>query len=217
MDIIPLAVAPKNTDITPRAMRREGVVPCVVYGNEVANTAFSVEHNELYRVYAKAGESTLVELDIEGKKIPVLFHQLQFDPVSDKITHVDFYAVNMKKEVDASIPVHFEGDAPAVDEKGGILVTSHDHVTVTCLPTNLPHSLQVDISSMVEFGDQVTVADIKVPSGVTIMDDTETVLASVQEPRKEEVEEAPAEGEGAEKAAAEGGSEGEEKKEEASE
>src|SRR5690606_14098228 len=127
--------------------------------------------------YAKAGESTLVELEVEGKKVPALFHQLQFDPVSDLITHVDFYAVNLKKEVDASIPVHFEGEAPAVEEKGGILVTSHDHVTVTCLPTHLPHSLDVDISSLVEFGDQVTVADIKVPEGVTIQDDAETVLA----------------------------------------
>lgn len=186
MDIIPLSVAARESTQDIGALRRSGKVPCVVYGNAVKNTTLTAEHNEIYKVYSKAGESTLVELTVDGKQVPVLFHELQFDPVSNRITHVDFYAVNMKKEVEADIPLHFVGKSPAVVDLGAIMVTGHDKVTVKCLPSDLPHALEVDISSMAQFGDHVTVANINVPKGVTVMDDPAVVVASVQEPRKEE-------------------------------
>jgi large subunit ribosomal protein L25 len=190
-----------------------------LYGNDVENTQLQCDHKELLKTYAQAGESTLVELDIAGKKVPVLIHAIDFAPVSDRITHVDFYAVNMKKEVEAHVPMHFDGESPAVKELGGVLVHSLDHIWVRCLPANLPHELHADISSLKEFGDQLTIADIKVPAGVTINEESDQVIASVQEPRRIE-EETPAEpAEGAEGAAAgataEGGAAegGDEKKE----
>lgn len=191
MDIISLTVAPRTAEHDTRVLRRESKVPCNVYGNDMKATSLSADHNEIYKVYSQAGESTLVELTIDGKKVPVLFHELQFDPVSDRITHVDFYAVNMKKEIDANIPVHIVGKSPAIADLGGILVMGHDHVKVMCLPANLPHALEVDISSIVEFDQHVSVKDIKVPTGVRIVDDADVVICSVQEPRKEEVQEAP--------------------------
>lgn len=193
---------------SPRVLRREGIVPAVVYGN-IANTTIQCEERALKKAYVTAGESTLVELDIDSKKIPVLFHTLEFDPVSDRMTHVDFYAVDLKKEVEAEVPLRLEGEAPAAKDLGAIIVTPTDHVTVRALPMDLPPSITVNLSSLAAFHSTITVKDLQVPKGVTIMDPPETVLVVAQEPRAEEVAEVkPAEGEvpaaGAEGAAAEG-------------
>ena len=187
----------------------------MLYGNDTENVALICSHKEILKAYATAGKRTLVDLDAAGKKVPVLFHALDFDPVTDNIIHADFYAVDMKKEIEAEVPIKFEGEAPAVKELGGIFFVPQDQVKVKCLPTNLPHELIANIETLVEFGDALHVSIIQVPEGVVILDDPEAVIATVQEPRKEEVVEvAPAEGEeGAEGAVAEGeaaeGTEGE--------
>lgn len=209
MSTIPLkAEARKDNDVA-KNIRAEDRVPCVLYGNEQENTNITCDYSELYRVYSKAGESVIVDLDIDGKKVPALFNEVQFTPVTDRILHVDFYAVNMKKEIEANVPVEFTGESEAVKGLGAVFVTVSDTLTVKCLPTDLPQHLEVSIEGLNEFGDSVLVSDITVPSGVVIVEEPDTMLATVQEPRKEEEPE-PTEGEegaaGAEGAeAAEGG------------
>lgn len=204
MDMVPLTVSARPAGHKPKALRRSGQVPCILYGNGVPNQQLLCKYSDLYRAYQKAGESTLVDLNFGDRTVPVLFHEIKQDPVSDSIIHADFYAVDMKKEIQATVPVHFDGEAPAVKELGAILVATHDHVEVKCLPANLPHSLHAPLAGLVEFHDSITVADIVVPDGVKILDDVGIVIATVQEPRREVVEEvvAPAEGELAEGAAA---------------
>lgn len=174
-----------RTDGTAKTVREDGKVPCVLYGNDVEHTQLACDYSELYRAYAKAGENILVELDIGGKKVPVLFHELQFAPVSDEITHVDFFAVDMKREIEANVPLHFMGESLAVKELGGVMVSVMDHVTVKCLPTALPSYLEVRIDKLDTFTDSVVVSDIVVPSGVVITDDPDAMIATVQEPRKD--------------------------------
>ena len=208
MKMIALKAEAKAGDATAKNLRRESRVPCVLYGNDVENTQLTCDYSEIYRAYAQAGESVLVELDAAGKNVPVLFHAVQFEPVSDKIVHVDFYAVDMKKEIEARVPLHFTGESEAVKSLGGVLVTVMDHVTVKCLPGDLPQDLEVSIEGLKEFSDELNVADLTVPSGVTIVDSPDARIATVQEPRREETTvEAVAEGEeaaeGAEGAAAE--------------
>lgn len=203
--MIPLAAEARSKEATAKLLRKESRVPVVLYGNDVENTQLTCDYSELYRTYAKAGESVIVELDAAGKKVPVLFHELQFEPVSDKIVHVDFFAVDMKKEIEARVPLHFVGESEAVKSLGGVLVTVMDHVTVRCLPADLPQSLDIDITSLETFADALSVSDIKVPDAVTITDSEDARVATVQEPRREEVvEETPAEGEEGEEDAAEG-------------
>jgi len=202
MDMVSLTAAARPADQVAKLLRKAGKVPCILYGNDVDNSLLQCEYNEIYKAYASAGKSTLVDLDTGPKKVPVLFQDLAFDPVSNQIIHVDFFAVDMKKEIEAKIPISFEGEAPAKD-LGGILLTPHDQVTVKCLPTALPHSLSVSVESLIEFGSALTVADVSIPDGVTVLDDPDVVIATIQEPREEEViEEAPVEGE--EEAAVEG-------------
>lgn len=194
MDMVQLSTATRDTTMTSRKARKAGNVPCVVYGNKTENVSFQCEIVALTKAYTKAGESTLVELEVAGKKLPVLFHEVAFDPMTDNISHVDFYAVDMNKEVETDVAIVFEGESLAVKE-GAILVTTLDSITVRCLPKNLPHNLPVDLSKLAEMGSQLTVADITVPTGVTLLVEADAVIAVAQEPRAEEVAEVvPADG-----------------------
>lgn len=203
MEKIILKALARTKEQSVKDMRQSAIVPGIVYGNVDTNVMIAMNEIELKKTYIKAGESTLVEIETDGKKIPVLFHAVDFDPVSDRMIHVDFYAVNMKEEVEADVHIRFEGESPAVKDMSAILVTALHEVTVKALPANLPHDLAVDLGKLVEFDSTITVADIKVPDGVTIINDLDEVIAIAQQPREEKVEE-PVVAEGAEGAAAEG-------------
>lgn len=210
MKMIPLTAQARGQGAVAKVLRQEKKVPCVLYGNNIENTQLTCDYSELFRVYAQAGESVLVELDADGKKVPVLFHAVQFAPVSDEITHVDFYAVDMKKEIEARVPVTFVGTSEAVKSLGGVLVTVLDHLTVKCLPADLPQHLDADISMLEDFTVSLLVKDIAVPEKVTVVESPDAMVATVQEPRREK-EETPAEGEG-EAGDAEASADGAEKK-----
>ncbi|OGJ57829.1 hypothetical protein A2881_04430 [Candidatus Peribacteria bacterium RIFCSPHIGHO2_01_FULL_55_13] len=197
MDMVSLQTEARDAAIKPAVMRRNGKVPCVVYGSGTAHQTLTCDRNELNRVYTKAGESTLVELSVGGKKVPVLIHELDLDPLSGHIAHVDFYAVDMSKEIEAKVPVRFTGESFAVKDLGAIFVIAQEHVTVKCLPKDLPHELTADISGLKEFHDVITVGSLVLPTGVAIKDAPDTVVAVVQEPRAEEVVEVAAPVEGA--------------------
>lgn len=213
MKMISLTSQARAKDKTAKDIRRDGFVPCVLYGNDTEHTQFSCEYSELYRVYAKAGESVLVDIDIDGKSVPSLFHSIDFAPVSDKIIHVDFYAVDMKKEIEAKVPLTFVGEAPAIKDLGGVMVTVLDSVTVKCLPTALPQHLDIDATKLADFTSSILVSDISTPDGVTIVDDPESMVATAQEPRKEAEPEVAAEGEAEAAADGEASAEGEQKEE----
>ncbi len=184
MDKVTLKATARDQKSTAKQLRRAGTVPCVVYGN-ADNAQLQCSHVDLRQAYVKAGESTLVNLDVDGKTVPVLFHQMAFDPVTGAFSHVDFYAVDMNKEVETEVALHFEGESLAVKE-GGILVTPISHLNIRCLPKDLPHNLPVSLESLAEMHSAITIKDVKVPAGVTVLDDLELVVATVQEPRKEE-------------------------------
>lgn len=209
--MVPLSAQARDLSVAAKVLRRSGKVPCVVYGHETKSTPIQCDLQALYKAFVRAGESTLVELDMNSKKVPVLFKDITFDPVSSDPVHVDFYAVNMKEEIETKVPVTLTGESPAVKDLSAILLTPLSEVTVKCLPSDLPHQLEVSIVSLVQFGDTVHVKDIQLPKGVAILDDADSVLATVQEPRKEEVVVAAAPAEGAataEGAAAAPGAEG---------
>jgi large subunit ribosomal protein L25 len=186
MDMIPLPATVRDASAKPRALRRSNKVPCIVYGYDVKNLAVLCDEKSLHKAFAKAGESTLVELDVGGKKIPVLFKDISFDPITSREIHADFYAVNMKEEIETLVPVKFTGEAPAVKDLAGVFVVAHEHIRVRCLPSDLPHELLADISGLAEFHSNISIKDIAFPKGVKVMDDPATVVATVQEPRKEE-------------------------------
>ncbi len=204
MEPISLAVSPRNTSVSAKNLRKTGAVPGVMYGNDVPSTSIQCSLKDLRPVFKKAGENTLVEVQLDGKKIPCLIHAVSFEPVTGDFEHIDFYAVNMSKKVTANVPLLLTGESPAVKGLGAILVTVHHTVSVQCLPKDLPRDLTLDISTLENFRDSITVSKLTVPPGVVIVNAPDTVLVTVQEPRKEEVI-TPAASEAAPVAAAEGG------------
>lgn len=179
--------------------RNQGKIPAVVYGPGVKNATIEVEEKEFIKVLRKAGESSLVELLVEKdpasakasageEKRPVLIHEIQKDPVSDKIIHVDFYQADLKEEVEVQSPLAFGGVAPAEKELGGTLNKNMLEIEVKALPMNLPHEIKVDISGLKTFQDHILVKDLVLPANVTVLKKPDEIVAQVLEPRKVEEE-----------------------------
>jgi large subunit ribosomal protein L25 len=167
-------------------LREGNLIPAVLYGHGIKPQNISVDYLDFDRVFGKAGESSLIELELGSRKSNVLVHDIQTDPISGKFSHVDFFQVNMKEEVETEIPLEFIGESPAVKELGGVLVKSLDEIKVKCLPADLPEKFEVDISKLATFDDAIAVKDLKVFEKVEILVEPEAVIASVQEPRSQE-------------------------------
>ncbi len=167
-------------------LRKQEIVPAVIYGNKIAARNIAVPLLEMERAYANAGESAIVELELEGKKLNVLIHDAQTDHMSGKISHVDFFQVNMKEEVETEIPLEFIGESEAVKALGGVLVKNMDEVPVRCLPSDLPPHFEINLAKIKTFDDHITIADIKVSDKIKIDLEPETVIALVTPPRTQE-------------------------------
>lgn len=207
-EALSLSVSTRSAEENPKSIRRAGDVPGIIYGAKTKSVVVKCKRKELHTVYVEAGENKLVEVQIDDKKIPCLIHAVSFDPVSDREEHVDFYAVDRTKKVTTRVPVVVTGESPAVKTEGGVLVTVHDEIEVTCLPHDIPAQFIVAIGVLQKFHDSITVGELRVPKGVTIKSPADMVIITVQEPRKEEVIEVVApvatEGEAAATAAAPG-------------
>jgi large subunit ribosomal protein L25 len=173
-----------------KKLRAQGYVPAILYGRQVKATPIQIEDTLLHKVLARAGGNTLIALQI-GKKKPVLTlaREIQRDVLRHNILHVDFYQVVMTEKIAAEVPLVLTGIAPAVENVGGILVHGLNTVEVQCLPGDLPSSIEVDLSPLVDFNDTVTMADLPVPPSVTILSDPESVVARIEAPRIVEEEE----------------------------
>lgn len=167
--------------------RREGKLPGVVYGNNKDNQAVILDAKEFGKAFAQAGQSTIVELKIDGKDSEnVLIHDIDTDPLTNEVSHADFYRVNMNKTIRTEVPLHFVGEAPAVFQQEGSLFKNIEEIEVETLPGNLPSHLEVDISILDDFAKAIHVSDIKVPEGVEILEDAEQLICKVEPPRSEE-------------------------------
>jgi len=191
MASITLKASARDTAKKGKTIRKEGLIPGTVYGPKTKNVDLCFAYQEFHKVYVAAGESTLVELEMSSGKVPVLIHALQFHPVTGDFIHIDLFAPDMTKEITANVPLRIVGEAPGVKEQGGVIVRNRDHVTVKCLPKDLPHDIEVDISVLVNFHDSIMVSQLKVSAAVKITDDAETFLISLIPPRAEEAEVAP--------------------------
>jgi large subunit ribosomal protein L25 len=186
MEAIKIEVAQGKFDSSKEA-RLKGQIPMIYYAKGIEPKQFTVEYQNFRKAYKKAGKSTIIYLvDEKKEEYPVLVHEIQYHPITDDIIHVDLMAIRKGQKISAKIPLVFVGVAPAVRELAGILVTNKDSVSIECLPTDLPHEIEVDVTKLVDFHTSITVADIIAPKGVTIMDAKNISVAIVSAPRKEE-------------------------------
>ena len=163
-----------------KILRNQGMIPGVFYGPKVQSQTLQVNGKQFQQVYKDAGESTLINLAVEGEKdSPVLIHEVQRDPLSSEVLHVDFYQPDLEKEVEITVPLIFEGEAPAVDSLGGTLIHNIQEVSVKALPQNLPHEIAVTVSSLATFEDRVLIKDIVRNGEFEIVQDPEDAIAQV--------------------------------------
>ena len=152
-----------------RRLRRQGLVPGILYGGHEAPQMINVRHNEMIRhLKEEAFYSSLLDLELGGKTIKVVLKDLQRHPAKPVLLHVDFQRVSMKEKLSIQIPLHFENEETAVGVKAGGKITHNmTELEVTCLPGNLPEFISVDLGAMA-VGDVLHVSEIVLPAGVEL-------------------------------------------------
>ena len=176
-----------------RFLRRQGITPTNLYGHNIKSTALQIETSLLKRALAQAGKSSLIALKVDGAKRPkmVIIRNIQRDPRSSELLHVDLYQVKMAEKLRLEVPLLFVGEAPAIKEQGGILVQSLNSLEVECLPSDMPHNIEVDLSGLAEIDQALQVKDLPVDDNVTILTDPEKMVVQIARSRVEVVEEVP--------------------------
>jgi large subunit ribosomal protein L25 len=186
-----------------KKLRREGITPGNIYGKHLKSQAVQIKTDDFLKVFGEVGETGLVDLTLGEEVIPVLVHGINKN-FRDQILHADFFAVNLKEKVKAAVPLEIVGEPKAVTDKIGLLMNLLSEVEVEALPEELPELIEVDVESLANIDDQITVADLKAPTGVEILTDKEHVIAKIGElVTKEAQEEAAAEAAAAEAASTE--------------
>jgi large subunit ribosomal protein L25 len=184
-----LNVAPRTAfgSRTARRMRREGLVPGVVYSGGSEATAFQVSERDVRGVIAEG--AALFDLSVDGGKArPVVIKEQQLHPVKGTLRHIDFQEVNLKESIQAEVLIELTGvdDAPGV-KASGVLEHVTREITVEALPTDIPDKIVVDVSAM-EINDTLQLSSIEAPKGVTFVveEDEEVTIATLAPPRVEE-------------------------------
>ena len=203
-------------------LRKNGYVPGIIYGPNGKSKILKTDKKDFNKIFKEAGESALVDLRIDDKEIgKVLINDYQVDPVSGDIIHFDLYRVRMDKEIITNVPIKFMGEPPAIKNSGGVLIKNHDTLEIKCLPGDLIHDIEIDLSVLENIDDLIRIKELKISDKVEILANEEEVIISVIPPRtekeiedlEEKVEENIEKVEGAEEKKEEG-EEGEEKKDE---
>ena len=184
-----------------KRLRREGIVPGVVYGKGEDSTNVQVDAKTFETLYRAAGRTSVVKFRLPGasRATSGFIKSVQRHPLSGQAIHVDYYLVNLKQEMEVDVPLVFTGESPAVEETGGTLLHNLNSIRVKALPTDIPHEVSVDVSVLKSLDVAIHVKDLNLNRDlVHVLTDGETLVATVVPPRvEEEPEPVVAEGEGA--------------------
>ena len=178
-----------------KTLRKQGIIPANIFGNKINSIAVQVKSTVFRPIYAQAGETQIVYVQVEGEKTdrPVLLTNISYDPMTSDILHVDLRQVNLKEKVIANIPIEITGESSAIKDLQATLITSLNEIEVEALPTDLPDHFTVDISLLKSIGDSIKVSDLNIDlTKIEVKADPETVVVTVAGQQKEEVVVAPA-------------------------
>ena len=160
-----------------KALRREGKLPAVIYGRHTEPIKINLDAHSAALALGKLTSSSLVTINVDGTEYPALVREKQRDYIKNRLLHVDFLAVSMTEKLRTSVSVHFFGVSPAVKDFNTVLVKNLEQLEVECLPTDLPESIDVDITVLARPGDGIRVREVKVPDTVRILNDPDTMVA----------------------------------------
>lgn len=196
------------------ALRRASKLPGVIYGHKMDPMPITMELKESTRILNTATSSSVITIDLDGTEYAALVREKQRDYLKNRFIHVDFQAVSQTEKIRAEVDIVMVGHAPAVKDFNGVVVEGVNTVHVEALPKDLPEKFIVDLSSLAQIGDSITLSNIEIPQGVTILDPLEEMIILITAPAAEEVEEVAVEEGGAEPEVIEKGKKEEEGEEE---
>lgn len=172
-----------------RRLKNQGYIPAILYGKNMSESIpLAVEYNALQRLLQKHGRNVLLNVIVDGSTHNAVIKEIQEDTLKGKIIHVDFQRVSMYEEIEATVPLKFEGIG-LIESRGGIVQHQLWELTVKSLPEKIPQEIIVDLGNL-EIGDTLFVKDIQVPEGVKVVDAPDEVVVSVLAPRESKEEEA---------------------------
>jgi large subunit ribosomal protein L25 len=169
-----------------RALRRAGLLPAVLYGHHIQPIAISLNHRDASRILPHVSSSQLIQVEVGGERYPALVREKQRHPITSSLLHVDFQTVSMTEKLRAMVRIELTGDAPAVKNYNGVLVTGQEELEVECLPGDLINRIVVDISVLTEIGNSLHVSDLPVPSTIHVLTDADELVVLVTAPAAEE-------------------------------
>ena len=183
------------------ALRRSGKLPAVIYGKHTEPINISMDAHSASLTLGKISSSSIVTLDVDGQEYYALVREKQRDFIKNRLLHVDFLAVSLTEKIRAYVTLQFKGVSGAVKDFNAILVHNIEQFYVECLPTDLPESIVVDISSLARPGDGLRVRDIPVADNIRVLEDDDVMVAVATASK---IEEALPDAEGVEEGAPEG-------------
>ncbi len=172
-----------------RGLRRQGVIPAVIYGRGVEAQALEIDAREASRVLSRVSGSTLIEVKVAGEGHQVLVREVQRHAIRGDILHVDFLRVAMDVAIRTAVPIDVVGEAPAVKTLGGVLVLGLGEIEVEALPADLPDRISVDLVALKEIGQSITVGDLVIGERVKLLTQPGELVARVTAQAAEEIEE----------------------------
>lgn len=190
MEQIALKVQKRDGKLSAGSLRRMKLIPAEYYGRGVKNISLQIPYGDMRRAYKNAGGNTIIDLDIEGQSVKALVHNVDYHPVSDDITHVEFINVDMKQAIQTRVKIKLEGMPPAVKDLQGTLVQSLHEIEIKCLPSDLIHEVVLNVEPLVDFNVSLKVSDLKLPETIKLLTDPSVTVATVIAPRDEEEEKA---------------------------
>lgn len=172
-----------------KALRRAGGLPGILYGRKLEPIPVTMDARESNRIIPTITSSQLISIDLDGDQHSALVREKQYNPITGILVHVDFNVVSLTERLRAMVTLQLEGEAPAVEDYDGVLVTGTEEVEVECLPRDLPERILVDISGLLQIGDAIHVRDLQLPPNVEMLSDLDEMIVLVTAPEVEEIEE----------------------------
>lgn len=164
-------------------LRRQGIIPANIYGHNRASVPVQVNAHDFERFLATHSATTVLRLTLDGTSETAVVRHVQHNPRNGSIEHVDFLHIEMSEPIRVRVPIHLEGDAPALKTTDGMMLQTLDTVEVEALPGDLPDAIGLDVSDMKDLKAAHTVRDLKVPSRVTVLTDPDEPVAKIEPPR----------------------------------
>jgi large subunit ribosomal protein L25 len=186
-------------------LRREGILPANMFGKGIKSTSLQLPLKEFEAIYNVVHETGLVDLTVDGQTHPVLIQNIHIQPITHTPLHADFFKVNLKEKVKATVPIIAVGEPKAVTDKIGVLLQPLSEVEVEALPADLPENIEVNVENLSTIDESISLEDVKVPNGVEIMAEPTEMVFRIAELVSEEAEELAAEEEAESEAASEEG------------